>query len=292
LDEKKYPAPVKADAVREIALENKKLRAENRIIQNYIQYYEVLFPWLVDYRDQNLEEILELTAVDRDSPKEDSVLRYMPQAEYNRYTTIERNQVALDRYLNSRKSSWQIGRDYERFIGYLYEQEGYKVKYFGIMEGLEDLGRDLICIRGGQIEIVQCKCWSTTKFIHEKHITQLFGTTMQYIIENNLLNAPKGHTLSPDWTKLVKMVLYTSTSLSKKAKEFAQALGVEYKENCALKPYPLIKCNITGSGEKIYHLPFDQQYDKIDMSRNKTLYLWKVAEAESLGYRRAYKWRG
>ncbi|MEY3495804.1 MAG: hypothetical protein RJA80_26 [Actinomycetota bacterium] len=29
-----------------------------------------------------------------------------------------------------------------------------------------------------------------------------------------------------------------------------------------LKQYPVIKCNIASNGEKIYHLPFDQQYDK------------------------------
>ena len=85
---------------------------------------------------------------------------------------MERNQLALDRYKAShKKSKWQIGRDYELYIGYRYSQSGYSVDYFGSYMGLEDLGRDLICKKGNKVLIVQCKYWSSKKEIHEKHIT-------------------------------------------------------------------------------------------------------------------------
>lgn len=56
---------------------------------------------------------------------------------------MERNQLALDRYLRSRKNPWQLGRDYERYVGYLREQDGWNVNYQRIFRGFEDLGRVL-----------------------------------------------------------------------------------------------------------------------------------------------------
>lgn len=56
----------------------------------------------------------------------------------------------------------------------------------------------------------------------------------------------------------------------------------------------MLKCNVSRrTGEKIYHLPFDQQYDRtlIEEERNEC-YVETVAEAEKLGYRRAFRWRG
>jgi hypothetical protein len=55
-----------------------------------------------------------------------------------------RNQRALDRYFKAKKSKWQVGRDYERYVVYLNEARGFTVNYYGIEKGLEDLGRDVI----------------------------------------------------------------------------------------------------------------------------------------------------
>ena len=52
--------------------------------------------------------------------------------------------------------------------------------------------------------------------------------------------------------------------------------------------------NIARRGEeRIYHLPFDQQYDStvIEPDRGE-LYAATTAEAEELGFRRAWRWRG
>ena len=100
--------------------------------------------------------------------------------------------MALDRYLNRSLSKATIGRFYERYLGYLYENDGWQVAYHGIWKGYEDLGRDLICKKGGDILIVQAKCWSENKSIHEKHIFQLFGSTQHYLmdyLQNDLVGA-------------------------------------------------------------------------------------------------------
>jgi hypothetical protein len=45
-------------------------------------------------------------------------------------------------------------------------------------------------------------------------------------------------------------------------------------------------------GTKIYDLPFDQQYDRTLIEYKDECYVETVAEAEKLGFRRAFRWRG
>jgi len=89
-------------------------------------------------------------------------------------------------------------------------------------------------------------------------------------------------------------IFITSTSLSDRARLFAKELKINIQEHIDLKKYPSIKCNISKTNnEKIYHLPFDQQYDTtiIENERNE-YYLATIKEAESLGFRRAFRWQG
>lgn len=45
--------------------------------------------------------------------------------------------------------------------------------------------------------------------------------------------------------------------------------------------------------EKIYHLPFDQQYDKVVIEPERgEFYADSVATAEARGFRRAFRYRG
>jgi hypothetical protein len=71
-------------------------------------------------------------------------------------------------------------------------------------------------------------------------------------------------------------------------------LGVEIQERVEITPYPTIKCNINpNTKEKIFHLPFDQQYDKIVVGDvDGECYVATVEEALSKGFRHAYKWQG
>jgi len=142
--------------------------------------------------------------------------------------------------------------------------------------------------------LYKCKYWASYKDIHEKHIFQLFGTTMEYWIKNF---KTKCKTFE-DFAKILnnnelRPVFYTSTSLSEKAREMADALSIEIIENAPIGEFPRIKCNISGRDrEKIYHLPFDQQYDRTIIEKEKgEFYAFTVKEAEDAGFRRAFKHR-
>ena len=301
LEYKKYPAYIAAENVKIIKNEKRELAKENRIISYKINYFEKLFPWLSELiaEDEN-EEIPVRIDDDTVDDNEDRVKNFLTPEEYKKLSSIERNQRALDRYLKSRnKSKWAIGRDYEMYVGYLYEQKGYSVEYKGIIDGFEDLGRDVIAIKDGEVCIIQCKKWAHWKEMRENSIFQLFGTTMEYWIRNFKDNKiPKSFEEFAIFLneKKIRPIFFTSTSLSDKAREMANALSVEIIENQPLGEFPRIKCNINsdefGSQTKIYHLPMDQQYDRtIIGNRTGEFYAFTVKEAEDAGFRRAFKHR-
>lgn len=247
--------------------------------------YESMFPKLEDY------------ALADSLPQEQTVRPsdWLSGEEYNKLTDIqklERAQVSLERYIKGPKSKWEVGRDYELYIGHLFRKNGWQVVQNGINAKLEDLGRDLICRKNGVTLIVQCKFWSQNKEIHEKHIAQLLGTTLSYAVENNLPNVELGH-IGSNVTKVVP-VFVTSTKLSETAMRFAKALHVDARsisfDPCS-NEFPRIKCNIGNEG-KIFHLPFDQLYDRVEISKPGECYATTVKEAMSHGFRRAHRWSG
>ncbi|MDD2276905.1 MAG: hypothetical protein PHP56_10270 [Smithellaceae bacterium] len=298
---KNHPAYTAAETVREIKNEKKLLVRQNKIIEYKINYFEKIFPWLTDLiaTDENEEIPVKIdTANPVDEDDEDRVKNWLTQEEYRSLPSVERNQKALDRYVESRnKSKWHIGRDYEMYIGYLYEQQGYSVEYKGIIDGFDDLGRDIIAKREGQTCIIQCKHWAQYKELHEKHIFQLFGTTMEYWIRNfgshKSQNSFKEFVNYLNESKL-KSIFICSTSLSDKAKEMADVLNVMIIENLPRGNFPRIKCNTNydefGTKTKIYHLPMDQQYDRTIITKSKGEFCaYTVKEAEDAGFRRAFR---
>lgn len=285
LQNKKHPAHKSAEVVRTVASQRRITERLYRVLRYKLEYYERLFPWLVDFGEEGIDDLIRQimgkkeVGSDIEEP-DDPVKKYLTEAEYTKLSTVDRNQRALDRYWQKKKSKWEIGRDYERYVGYIYESKGYGVYYQGIVEGLADLGRDLICVKDDSAEIVQCKYWSKEKQIHEKHIFQLYGTAIAYKI---------GYP-----GKEVSTCFVTSTTLSDRAKQFANELEIKILEDYPLEHYLCIKCNVSRrDGTKIYHLPFDQQYDRtlIEEERNEC-YVETVKEAEDLGFRRAFRWRG
>ena len=91
----------------------------------------------------------------------------------------------------------------------------------------------------------------------------------------------------------VRAVFFTSTQLSELAHMFAKEFRIELHEGFELQRFPIIKCNIGREGEKIYHLPFDQQYYTTKIkSADGDFYCSTAAEAEAKGFRRAYRWHG
>lgn len=282
LRRKKHPAERAADAVQEEARRRREAEKQYKIAHYLLEYYENIAPFLIELKEElQLEEVqeAELLRDYTEEEREDSVIKYVTKEEYRKMPSVQRNQLALDRFWKRPKSKWLIGRLYERYVGYLYEKDGYDVEYVGIFKGYEDLGRDLICKKGSEFVVIQCKNWSQFRTIYEKHIFQFFGTVFKYKDDN------------PNQT--VKAIFYTATSLSDLARRFATELRIDLKENFPLDMgYPCIKCNVSRvDGTKIYHLPFDQQYDrtKIEPDRDE-FFCQTVREAEEKGFRRAFRY--
>lgn len=275
----------KVASLRDLRKETKSLLEQYKIYEYQLHYLLELFPALKDILDTDYNELP--TTLNLNNIEHDRTRDFLSPSEWSSLTPQERNQLALDRYCESHnKSKWQIGRDYELYVGYEFEKKGFSVNYFGSYMGLEDLGRDIIAKDKRKTYIVQCKYWSQVKTIHEKHIAQLYGTTMSYCIENGLK-------LNID----VIGVFVTNIEFSDMAKKFADQLGIKLVGSLPLGKYPMIKCNIgtdeLGSHTKIYHLPFDQQYDAVKIEKHKgELVAFTIEEAETLGFRRAYKWHG
>lgn len=272
---KKRPALIEAKRINELCSETRKIIKEKKQLEYKLAYITELFPNIEDVFDEGFNEDTDFNLESNDDT--DRVRLFLSHDEYIKLSTVEKNQLALDRYIQNRKSKWQIGRDYEMYIGQAFENKGFCVEYTGIIENLEDMGRDLIAKKENKTYIVQCKNWSQEKTIHEKHIFQLYGTVILKTLEN------------PE-TK-VRGIFVTSTSLSDKAKAIAQHLNIWVYQKISLKPFARIKCNINRtSGEKIYHLPFDQQYDKTIIEKETgEFYALTVSEAEEKGFRRAWR---
>lgn len=288
LTNKSRPALKAADIVSQIKTEKSKLVSENIILKHTIKAYELIQPDLIDYEDYTDFPVEEYY----DDESGDPVRAWLSKNEYSSLAENDKYQLALDRYLNRNKSKSEIGKSFERYVGYLYEIDGYTVDYYGIKNKLSDFGIDLICCKNGITKIIQCKYWSSSKLIRENVVNQLYGTTLKFAIENFKLKESLSRQLNC-FDYQVYPIIYTSTQLSEDAKYFCKILNVDYFENIRITDYPVIKCHLNENGDKIYHLPFDLQYDRIKNDQDgRLIYVGTIIEAENLGYRRAKKWFG
>ncbi len=291
LETKKRPAFTEALRIKDLKQKTKTYIEQYRQMFYKYEYLLNIFPELSYYVDdfQSLKELENTKNINNFKENYDNTKNYINKKEYENLSIDERNQLALDRYIKSHKTNWQIGRDYELFCGIEYEKEGWNVQYFGMEKKFEDLGRDLIAERGNQIHIIQCKYWAKEKTIHEKHILQLYGTTIikQKEEEN------KG--MLGLFRKEITPVFITNIKLSETAQNFADILKVKVIQK-KLEEFPRIKCNIGkdefGIKTKIYHLPFDQQYDRTRIKKGEGFFAYTVKEAVNQGFRRAYKYYG
>lgn len=289
LRHKPRPAKVAADKVREMRETLAGNIAECKQMQYKYEFLLSVFPELHDYLEDEeaLIAISDYSTISEFNDNRDRVHDWISENDYRTMSVDERNQLALDRYKKRTKSNWEIGIEYELYVGYLlregkYPFNGkYQVLQYGELNGLSDLGRDIIAERveldgSRTILIIQCKRWSEKKVVHENAICQLYGTAVEYKIRHrNSINCR------------VTPMFISTTELSDMAKEFAKYLGVAVYI-ISMGEYPMIKCNING-GEKIYHLPFDQQYHRTVIKNNGEFYASTVKEATSRGFRRALK---
>lgn len=196
-----------------------------------------------------------------------------PKSNTNPYT-LEGLQSHLDAYqqkaINSgNKNRWKYGRDYERYIGYLLEEQGWKVIYNGAVEGREDGGIDLICFRHSKVYLVQCKRWKIN--VGAEYIERFKKVVQRF------------KWYHPEYSDVVG-IFYTTSDYTYEAYD----LGDEYGISCwveefeSILEYPPVKC-LTKNGEKIYYLPFDKEFDGISIE-NGCSYKFKVTDAEKAGY--------
>lgn len=282
LRSKAHPAHKASESVAQLAREKRALLIESKELRYQLDFLLSSVPWLEDFISLPVQQA-DPAFADGDPPSSEyEILRpYLSPNEFQALSRAEKYQLALDRWASHPgKSKFDIGVQYERYIGFLYEKDGYSVSFPGATLRLNDMGRDLIAVKGSTTLVIQCKRWSSFKEIHENAIFQLFGSVAHLRVEK------------PDQEFVP--VFYTTTAVSDVAIACAQTLGIEMHDNFPLADYPVVKCNISrATGEKIYHLPFDLQYDRIQISYQEgECYASTVAEAEALGFRRAYKWHG
>lgn len=283
LKHKKHPAVKRAEDVKLLKEKAKEyIRGFKEMRYKYMFLLDA-FPELKQYveDEEALKHLSDYKDYEDFKNERDEVLDYISPEEYKELSENERNQLALDRYKKAKKSNWQIGMQYEMYIGHLLRQNHYEVIQYGIENGLDDLGRDIIARRvEAGIEktyIIQCKNWAKDKQVHENVVCQIYGTSIQYELANKDLFSEE--------TKVVIPMLVTTNPISDMAKKFADKLGVQ----CSIRPlrdYPMIKCNI-NNGKKIYHLPFDQQYYRTQIKLPGECYAMTVEEAAGKGFRRA-----
>ena len=163
LAHKKHPAVAAAKVVAEHAARRREAQREARLNHYRVAYYEKLFPWLAEFVGDDVPDDA-VQASETAEQSDDPVRLWLTEAEYKNLSTVEKNQMALDRWKRkTRRSNWEIGRAYERFIGYTYETLGYDVTFTGAIQGFEDMGRDLIARRGSELRVIQCKYWAQEK---------------------------------------------------------------------------------------------------------------------------------
>lgn len=300
LECKDHPAYSAADTVRKVKEKTRDFIVKLKTLQYKVEFLKNVYPELSLYlRDDSEQDLIELgdANIDLDIVKVsyDRARDYINGDEYRKLSPMERNQLAFDRWIQNVPPSW-IGRIYEMYIGQeIKKHRSYKpynkVDMYGIRRGVNDLGRDIIYYTEGATYIIQCKCWAMHKELHEKTMCQTLGTAVEFKIEREMKYSD--WMLIPDTENVVPVVV-TPTPLSDMAQRFAKHLKIKVittKTPIDKIKYmvPLIKCNI-NNGNKIYHLPFDQQYHRtiIDESKGE-FYAMTVKEAEDKGFRRAFR---
>ena len=196
--------------------------------------------------------------------------------EYSSLPPAERYQLALEYELERKKNRPEIGKAFERYVGYCCEQRQYSVVYNGATEKKHDLGRDLIAISPDRktVYVIQCKYYAADKEVHENAVMQLFGSVSMFAATYPGVS--------------VFGVLVASCPLSRDAKScVSQLKSIQCFENvhADLRQYPAVKCAISSSGTKHFYLPFDSCYDTVVAEH----YELTVSGAMSKGFTRALK---
>ena len=277
---KKNPSYKSADYIREIKEEFKVLQIENRKLKLLLS----------EFMEEGKQEEKEKEENTFDNFQKAYQYSRISKEEWKKLTYIQKLDLTVTRYKEKWKNKLNIGLEFERYCGYLYEKSGYTVEYNGILKGKSDGGIDLIAYNKNKKIYIQCKYWSVHKQIRENTITQLFGSALKMAMDN-------GESYESFIEKVkaekIRIALLTKTELSEDAKKFCSILNIIYKENIEINSnYPIIK-GVEGE-ERIFYIPTDFHYDNIKYKSTYKKYCrFKTCEeAEKMGYRHCYKWTG
>ena len=168
------------------------------------------------------------------------------------------------------------GAQYERYVGYLFESQGYQVTYHGLRSGREDGGVDLIAKAPRKIWLIQCKRWRIA--VSKDVIARLHGATERFLWEERQGKPKKMRTS-------INGVLATSGSITSDAKELAKHWNILLMENLRYQPDPAIKAKRICSRGGYFLLPFDKKYDHITMQlRRGDCFFLSIREALANGF--------
>ena len=172
---------------------------------------------------------------------------------------------------------WELGIEYERYIGYLWESQGYKVIYNGATKGSADGGIDLIFISEFTTYVIQCKRWKKGSYINTEEIKKFHQNVKKFKKSNRELIGDNN----------LSAIFYSTVKFTSDAKKVAK----RYKIDCQVKEfnivyeYPSVKCGKTYDGRKFYCLPFDEEFDKIQLHCDRgDCYKFTIDDAEKSGY--------
>ena len=255
----KYTSTKTINILNEFKNKNTNLIKKCKELEYQLNFYNHLLPWIKELGISPIE-IYEK-------------LNHLNELEREKYKQITKEALSDNEIYNINKENWELGLEFERFIGYLYELKGYTVEYTGAIYKLGDMGRDLIAKNTNETLIIQCKRWSNERNIHEKHIFQLYGTKKLYELEHEFEN--------------VKAVFIATNTLTETARNISKSLDIEVQEHIRIINYPKIKCKITENGEKLYFTPTNNYYDRLQMIlSNGDIYVSTIKEAEKLGFKK------
>lgn len=108
-----------------------------------------------------------------------------PSEQEEQKQTEQQLQSSLEEYHTRNMNKEEVGRYYERLVGYHYEKNGWKILYNGALKGLKDKGIDLVGTRGNEKIIIQAKGWRHTSIIDSDIIYRLAGATKAHNINHN-----------------------------------------------------------------------------------------------------------
>jgi hypothetical protein len=261
------------NAIADFRIKYNKCLRENQELKYKFRLLEMIRPDVADpLKDEEERNIMYECLL----PERGSIHYWIKGLNYKQLDEIGQEQLAVEQYMASKKRTlWEYGSDYEKYIGEGYRKCGYDVSFNGISYGIHDMGRDIIAKKGDVTYVIQCKYWRKQYFVTESFIMQIYGSAKEYEATH-----PK---------EKVVAAFYSTTRFTPKALQVAETLGVACKVKEIGNSFPCILCNINSRGEKIYHLPFERDASLTKIYKKGEFYASTVQEARGKGFRRAYK---